>query len=126
MPRAHLVRSDKTFRTLLKHVRKNARFHKSGHQDRHGKPAQHDSQKRMHGYALSQTSKKIHHSRTRFPMNRTLRCEIKLISDALCSDWIDPWRPLGHLVSRDPSGTAWSDSSLHAAGGYRYDMGFWW
>ena len=30
------------------------------------------------------------------------------------------------MVPRDPSVTAWSDSSLHAAGGYSYDMGFLW
>ena len=56
--RAHLVRSDKTFRALLKHVQKDLRFHKSDNQGYHGKPAQHTSQKRMHGYALLQTSKK--------------------------------------------------------------------
>ena len=116
--RAHLIISDKAFRALLKHVRKDLRFHKSDHQGHHGKPAQHNSQKQMHGYALLQTSKKIHHSRTRFLMNRTLRCEIKLIFDAFSSDWIDPWRPLEHMIPRDPSGTAWSNSSLHAAGGY--------
>ena len=30
------------------------------------------------------------------------------------------------MVPRDPSATAWSDSSLSAAGGFSYDMGFWW
>ena len=30
------------------------------------------------------------------------------------------------MVSRDPSATAWSDISLHAAVGYSCDMGFWW
>ena len=59
-------------------------------------------------------------------MNRTLRREIRLIHDALASDWIDPWRPIGHMIPRDPSGSAWSDSSLHAAGGFSYELGFWW
>ena len=59
-------------------------------------------------------------------MNRTLRREIRLVYHALQSKWIDPWRPLGHMVPRDPSATAWSDSSLSAAGGFSYDMGFWW
>ena len=79
----------------------------------------------MHGFALSQTSKRIHHSRKRFEINRTLRREIRLIYDALRSDRISPWRPLGHMINRDPSGGAWSNSCLHAAGGYSYDMGFW-
>ena len=35
-------------------------------------------------------------------------------------------RPLGHMIPRDPSGVGYSDSCLHAAGGFSYDMGFWW
>ena len=59
-------------------------------------------------------------------MNQTLRRKIRLVFDALSSHWIDPWQPVGHMIPRDPSGTAWSDSCLHAAGGYSYEMGFWW
>jgi len=126
--RAHLVRSDRDFRALVKHVRKDLRFHRIRDEgdDAHGKPARTSDSKREHGFALSQTSKRIHHSRKRFQMNRTLRREIKLVHHALQSKWIDPWRPLGHMVPRDPSATAWSDSSLSAAGGFSYDMGFWW
>ena len=36
------------------------------------------------------------------------------------------WRPIGHLIKRSPSGMGDSDSSLHAAGGFSLDMGFWW
>ena len=36
------------------------------------------------------------------------------------------WRPIGHLITRSPSATGWSDSCLHAAGGYSLNMGFWW
>ena len=36
------------------------------------------------------------------------------------------WRPIGHLIKRSPSAVGYSDSSLHAAGGYSLDMGFWW
>ena len=36
------------------------------------------------------------------------------------------WRPLGHFVKRSPSAIGDSDSSLHAAGGYSFDMGYWW
>ena len=34
--------------------------------------------------------------------------------------------PIGHLIRREPSSTAWSDSCLYAAGGFSVDMGFWW
>ena len=36
------------------------------------------------------------------------------------------WCPIGHLIPRDPSGEGWSDSFLHAAGGYSLDLVFWW
>ena len=124
--RSHLVRTDSSFRKLLKHVKKDLKFHKTTDDTRNGKPAQHNAHKRLHGYALLQTSGHIHHSRKGFPMNRTLRREIRLIRDALSSNWIDPWRPIGHRIPRDPSGSAWSDSSLDAAGGFSYELGFWW
>ena len=31
-----------------------------------------------------------------------------------------------HLVNRSPSAVSYSDSCLHAAGGYSLDLGFWW
>jgi len=55
-----------------------------------------------------------------------LRRELKLISQALSSDWIDLWRPIGHLICRDPCGIGYSDSSLIVAGGFSLDMKFWW
>ena len=55
-----------------------------------------------------------------------MRNERKLIRDALSSGWIDIWRPMRHLIKRTPSGIGYSDSCLHAAGGYSIDMGFWW
>ena len=36
------------------------------------------------------------------------------------------WRPMGHLIKRSPSAVGYSDSCLHAAGGYSLDLGFWW
>ena len=125
--RAHLVRPDRDFRALIKHVRKDLRFHKIRDEDlgAHGKPAQTDDSKREHRFALSQTSKRIHHSRKQFQMNRTLHREIRLVYHALQSEWIDPWRPLGHMVPRNPRATSWSDSSLSVAGDFSYGMGFW-
>ena len=66
--RDHLVKSNKDFRALLKHVRRDLRFHKSrnGDSSAHSKPAQTNDSKREHRFALSQTSKRIHHSRRRF------------------------------------------------------------
>ena len=35
-------------------------------------------------------------------------------------------RPIGRLIKRRPSAIGYSDSCLHAAGGYSLDLGFWW
>ena len=67
--KSHLIRTDSSFRKLLKHVKKDLKFHKTTDDTGHGKPAQHDSRKCLHGYALSQTSRHIYHSRRGFPMN---------------------------------------------------------
>ena len=129
--RSHLVTNNKNFRRLLKEVKNEAKFQHQKEQDPHsrrqyGKDTQHNKELRHHRYALSQVAKKVHHSRVQFQMNRTLRREIELVHDALSSDWIEMWRPIGHLVPRDPSCTGWSDSCLHAAGGYSFDLRFWW
>ena len=34
--------------------------------------------------------------------------------------------PITHLIKRTPDYQAWGDSSLHAAGGYSIDLGFYW
>ena len=77
-------------------------------------------------FAMSKSSKMLHQTRLMFKFNDTLRYELKLILDALSCPWINMWRPIGHLVDRTPSGVGRSDSCLHAAGGFSYDMRFWW
>lgn len=52
--------------------------------------------------------------------------ELHLIIRALESRRLKLRTPIGHLIRRDPSARAWSDSSLRAAGGFSVDMGFWW
>ena len=128
---SHLVTNSKNFRKLLKVTKKEVKFQCQASLNKrnlkqYGKATQHNKELRHLRYAQSQVAKKVHHTRVRFQMNRTLRREIELVHCALSSDWIDMWRPIGHLIPRDPSCTAWSDSCLHAAGGYSFDLGFWW
>ena len=126
--RAHLITTNRDFRNLLKLVKKNLKFPttNAAHTSQYGKPTQHNEEQRHQAHATSTAAKKVHHTSKRFPVNPTLRREIKLIYAALSSDWINMWRPIGHLIPRDPSGEGWSDSCLHAAGGYSLDLGFWW
>ena len=35
-------------------------------------------------------------------------------------------RPIGHMIPRQTRGTGWGDSCLHAAGGFSFNMHFWW
>ena len=90
-----------------------------------GKPSQHDARMRYRRFAASNTAKKVHHIRTRLFITKSMRREIPLVYKALCSPWICMRRPICHLTSRSPSVVGYSDSCLHAAGGYILDIGFW-
>ena len=133
---AHLINTRSDFRAMLKLAKrgwiKGGTYHigrkstnkpstETKHRsDTHSKKARHIS------FAMSKSSKMVHQSRLWFKFNDTLRRELKLILDALSCTWIDMWRPIGHLVDRTPSGIGYSDSCLHAAGGFSFDMKFWW
>lgn len=97
----------------------------SGH-DRHSCDESQERDKRHMTFAQSTTARMIHRTRLLFRINRTLRAELQLIRRALTADWVDMWRPIAHMVPRDPSGVGYSDSCLHAAGGFSFDMKFWW
>lgn len=86
-----------------------------------------DEDHRRKSFAQSAVAKAIHKNKKRYAMNKTLRWELTFISEALTANWINMARPIGHMVPRrDPRGKALSDSSLHAAGGYSTDLGFYW
>ena len=81
-------------------------------------PVQTQDDHRRKTFGVSRAAKMIHKNDKKFFINRTLRWELDLITAALQASWIDMNRPIGHMVpSRDPRAPAWSDSSLHAAGG---------
>jgi hypothetical protein len=103
---AFLVRTNKQFRQLLKDSK--------------------SSDKRTSTFGLSQTSKKVHSCDQPHWINQTLREELHLIIRALENKRLKKRTPLAHLVRRDPSAKAWSDSCLYAAGGFSSDMKFWW
>jgi hypothetical protein len=115
---SHLVSTNKDFRQMLNKLKQHT------FSGRQGSPLARDALEAS--YAASTTASMVHHSHRRFFINRTLRAELQLVESALSSPWIDMSRPIAHFVQRDPSGIAWSDSSLDAAGGYSVDMKFWW
>ena len=73
-------------------------------------------------FAMSTTVKKLHHTRLMFKFNENLCRELKRILKALSSPWINMWRSIGHLVDHTPSGLGCSDSYLHAASGFSFNM----
>jgi len=105
---AHLARTNRQFRQFLKEARATSEHTKTS------------------TFALSETSRQIHSCPKKHWINRTLREELHLIIKALQSKRLNLRTPLGHLVRRDPSAEAFSDSCLHAAGGWSTDMDFWW
>ena len=66
----------------------------------------------------------IHKSNRTHFLNSTAKEELRLVRLALSSCSLRT--PIAHLVSRDPSGKGYSDSSLDAAGGWSTDCKFWW
>jgi hypothetical protein len=104
--KAYLIRTDKQFRQLLKDSK--------------------SSDKRTSTFSQSQKEKQVHSCDRPHWINRTLQEELHLIIKALENKRLKKRTSLAHLVRRNPSAKAWSDSCLYAAGGFSTDMGFWW
>ena len=77
-------------------------------------------------FAQAYTGRAIHHDPKLHNINSTLKEEIKLITAALSADWVNKRSKIAHMIPRSPTGVGKSDSSLSAAGGYSFDMFFWW
>ena len=102
------VKTDKQFREMLKDAKSK------------------EVSERERSFAQAETSRQIHSGNKGHFINKTLREELHLIIEALSSGRLKRRTPIGHLVRRDPSGRARSNSCLYAAGGFSTDMGFWW
>ena len=118
--RQRLIRTSKAFRDLLKLIKQN-RVNSV-----QPTPSCKTQIGREISHAQSITAKTIHHSRSKYDFNPTLRIELRLIYRIFTSSWVDMTRPIGHMIKREPSAIEYSDSSLRAAGGYSIEMGFWW
>ena len=116
----HLVNTQRDFCTLLKVSKRKL------HREDDSTNREHALTNRHVTFAQSQVARKVHHTKKKFYINATLRLELRLITSALSATWISLERPIGHMIDRDPSGKARSDSSLDAAGGYSFNMKFWW
>lgn len=105
--KAHEIRTNKAFREALRRV-DDAEFASS------------DQQTFTEGFV----NRTVHRSRRTHFLNHTAKEELRIIRQALSSRSLRT--PIAHLVPRDPSGKAYGDSSLDAAGGWSTDCKFWW
>jgi hypothetical protein len=105
--KSYLLKTSKAFRQMLKEA---GRVETS----------------RTSTFAASEAATRVHSSPRPHFINKTLREEICLLVSTMKSRDVRFSTPIGHLVRREPSSRAWSDSCLYAAGGYSVDMGFWW
>ncbi len=106
--RDHLYMTNKQFRTLLKL-----------HQDL---TAPHN----YRTFAVAKMARAVHLLRHQHFISKQLTKLMTLITLILKDNSILRFCPIAHLVSRDPSAIAYSDSSLNAAGGFSTDLNFWW
>lgn len=104
--KAHLKLTNKQFRLLLKEAKSIVPTREST-------------------FAQSETARLIHSCPNTHWINTTLREELHLLTAVLSSREVNMRTPIAHLVRRDPSAMAWSDSSLTASGGYSDSMGYW-
>ena len=111
--RANLISTSQSFRFALKQIKQAPSL----------PPLQASL---LTSFYQAESARALHHSTTRHFINRTLRAELGLIRDALNDPTIPTSSPISHLIDRTPLGTAFSDSSLLAAGGYSSDLQFWW
>ena len=105
---AHLVRTNRQFRKMLKDSRDAT------------------VSTRVSSFAQSKTASAVHSSPQKHWINKTLREELHILLTALESPHLSVRTPIRHLVHRDPSAIAWSDSCLYAAGGFSHTIKFWW
>ena len=78
-------------------------------------------------YALSHVLRSIWNKSTRFFISKPLRDELKLLTFIFQNRTkFSIGAPIAHIVPRDPDFNARGDACLEGAGGYSFDLKFWW
>ena len=78
-------------------------------------------------YALSHVLRSIWNKSTRFFISKPLREELKLLTFIFKNKTkFSIGAPIAHIVPRDPDFNARGDACLEGAGGYSFDLKFWW
>ena len=77
-------------------------------------------------FAQAETSRKDYNLKRKHWIMSTLWDELKIIKQALQSDWVSKTSLIAHLIPNIPDADCDGDSSLDAAAGWSVSMGFWW
>jgi len=78
-------------------------------------------------YALSHILRSIWNTSTRFFISKPLREELKLLTYIFKNkSKFKIGAPIAHIIPRDPDFNARGDACLEGAGGYSFDLKFWW
>ena len=75
-------------------------------------------------FPASEAATRVHSLPRPHFINKTLHEEINLLVLTMASPDVRVSTPIGHLVRRELSSRAWSDSCLYTTGGYSVNMGF--
>ena len=75
-------------------------------------------------FAFSRLAKAIWNSNTKCFITKSLRAKLNLLIQTISDKNIHWETRIAHLIPRTPDYQAWGDSSLDAAGGYSFDLGF--
>ena len=77
-------------------------------------------------FAASKLAKAIWNCNIRCFISKSLRSELKLLSDIMKNKKFCWETPIAHLIPRTPDFSAWGDSSIEAAGGFSLNLKFFW
>lgn len=108
-----LIKTSRSFREALKQLRT---------EDTHN----HRDASRVTTFYQAETARTVHKHKKHYRINKTMRRELNLIRTILRDDSISRKCPIAHLIPKAHSAESYSDSSLHAAGGYCSELKFWW
>ena len=111
--RAHLIRSNRQFRSALRQLRQA---------DRMENP---EDQARVKTFYQGETARAVHKNKKTYWINGSMRRELQLIRRFIQAGHKFE-SPMAHLIQKTPAALADSDSSLNAAGGFCTKLKFWW
>ena len=78
-------------------------------------------------FAMKQMARLPHHAKFKYIIGPDMQREIDFFREKLCPSSDIAWEtPIAHMVPREPTATAFGDSSLEGAGGYSIGLNFWW